>query len=101
MSSKRPPTRAGFAAQPPRSARAQRAQRASSAQARVIVAGALSGNSRGSTSASEPVELTAKQRIHRQEDCGVCANCLDKPKFGGNYTRRQACKLKLEQLKRL
>ena len=25
------------------------------------------------------------------EDCGVCAACLDKPKFGGKGTRRQAC----------
>ena len=25
------------------------------------------------------------------KDCGTCSNCLDKPKFGGPNTRRQAC----------
>ena len=25
------------------------------------------------------------------EECGACANCLDKPKFGGHNKRRQAC----------
>tara|TARA_B100001109_G_C18769959_1_gene430186 strand:+ start:50 stop:532 length:483 start_codon:yes stop_codon:yes gene_type:complete len=24
-------------------------------------------------------------------DCGTCANCLDKPKFGGPGTRKRAC----------
>ena len=36
-----------------------------------------------------------------QPDCGECTNCLDKPKFGGAYTKRQACKRKLEQLRAL
>ena len=26
-----------------------------------------------------------------QEDCGKCANCLDKFKFGGTGKRKQAC----------
>lgn len=26
-----------------------------------------------------------------REDCGVCLNCLDKPKFGGNGIRKQSC----------
>ena len=25
------------------------------------------------------------------EDCGACANCLDKPRFGGQNRRKQAC----------
>lgn len=73
--------------------------------------------------------LNARQRILKQPDCGTCSNCLDKPKFGGPYVagrpgshvgyacarlesrlrlsayapqiRRQACKLKVAQLKRL
>jgi hypothetical protein len=28
---------------------------------------------------------------HDAEDCGVCINCRDKPKFGGPGTRRQGC----------
>ena len=43
----------------------------------------------------------AKQAIHAQEDCGTCGNCLDKPKYGGENKKRQACKLKLDQIKRL
>lgn len=26
------------------------------------------------------------------EDCGVCTNCLDKPKFGGRNIKKQCCK---------
>ncbi|KAG9348259.1 hypothetical protein JZ751_001994, partial [Albula glossodonta] len=26
------------------------------------------------------------------DDCGVCANCLDKPKFGGRNIKKQCCK---------
>lgn len=26
------------------------------------------------------------------EDCGKCANCLDKPKFGGRNIKKQCCK---------
>lgn len=26
------------------------------------------------------------------EDCGHCANCLDKPKFGGRNIKKQCCK---------
>mmetsp|Transcript_28812 Transcript_28812/g.65264 ORF Transcript_28812/g.65264 Transcript_28812/m.65264 type:complete len:326 (-) Transcript_28812:912-1889(-) len=26
-----------------------------------------------------------------REDCGLCLNCLDKPKFGGNGIRKQSC----------
>lgn len=25
------------------------------------------------------------------EDCGVCGNCLDKPKFGGPNTKKRTC----------
>ena len=31
------------------------------------------------------------------EDCGVCANCLDKPKFGGPGIKRKGCMSKREQ----
>jgi len=30
-----------------------------------------------------------------RKDCGVCKNCLDKPKFGGPNTRKQACQWKI------
>ena len=41
----------------------------------------------------------AKKLSHRcgkctgclKEDCGKCHTCIDKPKFGGNGTRKQAC----------
>ena len=26
------------------------------------------------------------------EDCGICTNCLDKPKFGGRNIKKQCCK---------
>lgn len=26
------------------------------------------------------------------DDCGVCTNCLDKPKFGGRNIKKQCCK---------
>ena len=43
---------------------------------------------------------TATRRdILAQPDCGECVNCLDKPKFGGPGTKKQACKLKVHQLK--
>ena len=29
-----------------------------------------------------------------REDCGVCSNCLDKPKFGGLNKKKQKCMLK-------
>lgn len=45
--------------------------------------------------------VAARQAIHRQEDCGVCNMCLDKPKFGGPNIKKQACQLKLRQLKAL
>ena len=32
-----------------------------------------------------------KERRMLYDDCGECPNCLDKPKYGGNNTRRQAC----------
>ena len=47
------------------------------------------------------VDGAARRLILQQADCGECVNCLDKPKFGGPFTRRQACKLKLEKLKAL
>ncbi|XP_053528387.1 histone-lysine N-methyltransferase 2A isoform X7 [Artibeus jamaicensis] len=28
------------------------------------------------------------------EDCGVCTNCLDKPKFGGRNIKKQCCKMR-------
>ncbi|XP_072548211.1 histone-lysine N-methyltransferase 2A [Salminus brasiliensis] len=28
------------------------------------------------------------------EDCGVCTNCLDKPKFGGRNIKKQCCKVR-------
>lgn len=28
----------------------------------------------------------------QQVDCGICIDCLDKPKFGGKGTRKQKCK---------
>ncbi|XP_062873001.1 histone-lysine N-methyltransferase 2A-like isoform X2 [Trichomycterus rosablanca] len=28
------------------------------------------------------------------DDCGVCANCLDKPKFGGRNIKKQCCKVR-------
>ncbi|KAM9310614.1 histone-lysine N-methyltransferase 2B isoform 1-T1 [Pholidichthys leucotaenia] len=28
---------------------------------------------------------------NHEEDCGMCINCLDKPKFGGPNTKRQCC----------
>uniref|UniRef100_A0A667Y6X9 CXXC-type domain-containing protein n=1 Tax=Myripristis murdjan TaxID=586833 RepID=A0A667Y6X9_9TELE len=28
------------------------------------------------------------------EDCGVCTNCLDKPKFGGRNIKKQCCKIR-------
>ena len=43
----------------------------------------------------------ARRAIHQQADCGECGNCLNKPKFGGPGTFKQACKLKLQQLKTL
>jgi hypothetical protein len=46
----------------------------------------------------EPTEEQRSRKAHTPmergaggEDCGVCAACLDKPKFGGKGTRRQAC----------
>lgn len=30
-------------------------------------------------------------RCSTRSDCGVCAACLDKPKFGGGGTRKQGC----------
>ena len=41
----------------------------------------------------------ARRGILAQPDCGECVNCLDKPKFGGPGTKKQACKLKVHQLK--
>lgn len=26
------------------------------------------------------------------DDCGICTNCLDKPKFGGRNIKKQCCK---------
>ncbi|XP_063797869.1 histone-lysine N-methyltransferase 2A [Pseudophryne corroboree] len=28
------------------------------------------------------------------EDCGICTNCLDKPKFGGRNIKKQCCKMR-------
>ncbi|KAL4647514.1 histone-lysine N-methyltransferase MLL-like [Arapaima gigas] len=28
------------------------------------------------------------------EDCGICANCLDKPKFGGRNIKKQCCRVR-------
>ena len=62
-----------------------------------VVAGG--GAAAGSTSGSG--ELTERQKIHRQPDCGECGNCLDKPKYGGAGKKKQPCKLKQQQLKAL
>ena len=40
--------------------------------------------------------LTQKYRCGKCDeclvgDCGYCASCLDKPKFGGPGSRKQAC----------
>ena len=31
------------------------------------------------------------------EDCGVCDNCKDKPKFGGPGTKRKMCVVRAEE----
>merc|ERR1712029_87150 len=37
----------------------------------------------------------------RRKDCGLCVNCLDKTKFGGFNTKRQACEKRIcEQLQK-
>lgn len=47
---------------------------------------------------SDP-EIAEKIRlIRRDEDCGECLNCLDKPKFGGKFTRKQMCSVKKDKL---
>ena len=47
------------------------------------------------------VDGVTRRTILQQADCGECINCLDKPKFGGPFKKKQACKLKLENLKAL
>ena len=47
------------------------------------------------------VDGATRSTILQQADCGECVNCLDKPKFGGPFKKKQACKLKLEKLKAL
>ena len=43
--------------------------------------------------------LTQKYRCGKCDeclvgDCGCCASCLDKPKFGGRGSRKQACQMR-------
>lgn len=47
----------------------------------------------------EPKALTRSTRCGRCDecrkgDCGMCYNCRDKPRFGGQGVRKQACKMR-------
>lgn len=42
------------------------------------------------TAAAANGSLSARQLILKQADCGECNNCLDKPKFGGQNRKKQA-----------
>ncbi|XP_078538373.1 histone-lysine N-methyltransferase 2A isoform X2 [Lissotriton helveticus] len=56
---------------------------------------------RNKTLADHPVKKGRRSRrcglcpgCQIPEDCGLCTNCLDKPKFGGRNIKKQCCKMR-------
>ena len=53
----------------------------------------------GGSSKAKKVRRCGECEGCTRDDCGKCIGCLDKPKFGGKNTRKQACTMRKCRMK--